>query len=353
MTAADAARLRRSAGDARRRLAEEGLPGVGGILDALDEVVAEAVRGPASEALAVYASRALTLVVRLPLPVRDRVVIDPTFATRDLVRALHRTPRHVVLALSGRQARLFEGVSGVLRPVVSGPFPFRRETPPDRSRHHGTGRLDRRGESRDTAPDTDFLSDVDQALGTYLRLHPAPLVLVGPVRTLAAFRRLSRNLGRLAGAVPGHHGSTSPGRLAELVRPVLDTYLHSREQEALGLLERRMNTGHAVSGLAAAWLAARYERPEMLVVEDGHYVPARLSPDGDLLLPAEDVEHPDVVDDAVDELLELVIQRGGWVALARDGVLAAHDGVALTLRGGTTSIAPPAASRAASDDPAP
>jgi hypothetical protein len=84
--------------------------------------------------------------------------------------------------------------------------------------------------------------------------------------------------------------------------------------------------------MTGAWLAARRERVEMLAVEEGLFFPARLSADGDVLTPATDVEHPDVLDDAVDELIETVLARGGWVALVRDGGLAAHGGVAVTLR---------------------
>jgi hypothetical protein len=107
--------------------------------------------------------------------------------------------------------------------------------------------------------------------------------------------------------------------LAGRTRPVLERYLHSRQQEALELLDRRTSSSRAVSGMSSAWLAARTERPEMLAVEQGLFFPARLSGDGDLLLPATDVEHPDVLDDAVDELIELVLDRGGWVALVDDG----------------------------------
>ena len=62
--------------------------------------------------------------------------------------------------------------------------------------------------------------------------------------------------------------------------------------------------------------------------------PARLSDDGDLVLPAPDVDHPDVVDDAVDEVIELVLGRGGWVALVAQGRLDHAGGIALTLRQG-------------------
>jgi len=157
-------------------------------------------------------------------------------------------------------------------------------------------------------------------------------VLVGGSRTVSRFRRLSRNTGRLAGVLTGHLTREPLTALVERIRPVLTSYLLSRQDEALALLDRR-RSGHAVvDGLDAAWLAARRERPEMLAVEEGFSRAARLSPDGDFLTPAEDVEHPDVVDDVVDELIETVLLRGGWVALVADGALADHDRVALTLR---------------------
>lgn len=330
MTVTDAARLRSLMAEANRRLAvEEPADAVPAVRVALDRAVAEAVESPTAQAVAVYASPTRREVFRLPVRVRDRVVVDPTFATRDLVRTLHRTPRHVVLVLSGRQARLLEAVGGVLRPVTRSPFPLIA----GRGRSRDAGRQDRGDRGGRAASGAEaFLRTVDQSLGTFLRLHPAPVILVGPEPTVSAFRGRSRHLGRLAGTVRGNHDGTSPSVLAELVRPVLEEYLRSREQEALALVERRTGAGRAVSGLAAAWLAARHELPEMLAVEENHYVPARLTPEGDLLLPAEDVEHPEVIDDAVDELIELVLNRGGWVALTRPGTLATHEGVALALR---------------------
>ena len=70
----------------------------------------------------------------------------------------------------------------------------------------------------------------------------------------------------------------------------------------------------------------------MLAVEEGFFYPARLSVDGDYVMPAADVDDPDVLDDAVDEVIETVLQRGGWVALVSDGTLAERGRVPLTLR---------------------
>lgn len=314
MTPGDAARLERLRLHALARLREEKLFGAeGGVVDALDRLVQEAVAAPADRGLAVYASAALARTVTMPVEVDDRTVVDPSFATRDLVRALHRTPRHAVLVLSERRAALFDGQSGRLAPVPGHHFPLDLTAP-------------------NLSDLTTAMRVVDRALGAHLRLHPAPLVVAGPERTVASFTAVSRHTARLAGVVHGAFEHAGLEDLAARSRPVLERYLLSRQDDALELLERRTGAHRVASGIASAWLAARTERPEMLAVEEGFRFPARLSPDGDLVTPAEDVEAPDVVDDLVDELIEAVLDRGGWVALVRDGLLAAHEGVALTVR---------------------
>nr|WP_239523688.1 hypothetical protein [Geodermatophilus normandii] len=308
MTEEDARRLHHLATAAAERLAGDRAPA--SLAAALAETVDGARHGATGAGIAVFVNSVVRQVVRLPVPVPDRVIVDPTFATRDLVRALHRTPRHVVLLLSGREARLLEGVADDLRPPPRSAFPL---------------------VVGDEAPDG-FLRRVDRALGTYLRLHPAPLVLLGGERTLARFRRLSGNTGRLAGAITADLTRAPLPALVPRIREVLEEYLLSRQAEALAHLDRRRSRHAVVQGIDAAWLAARRERPEMLAVEEGFTLAARLSPDGDFLIPADDVEHPDVVDDLVDELIETVLLRGGWVAFVTDGALADSGRVALTLR---------------------
>ena len=324
LTGPEAVRLDQLLAQATRRLRAEGLgEDATAALANLERLVGDVVGGPTSTGLALYAGPHTAVAVRLPVEVRERVVVDPTFATRDLVRSLHRTPRHAVLVLSSREARLFEGAGDQLRPARTSAFPLRDP----RQRQKDGARADR--EDKDTAA---FFRTVDRALATYLRLHPAPLVLGGSKRALATFTGLSANLGRLAGSIPVNLTTEPLSVLAERVRPALESYLLSRQQEALALLDERVGARRAVSGMTDAWRAARTGEPEMLAVEQGLFYPARLSDDGDLLVPATDVEHPEVIDDAVDELIELVLERRGWVALVDDGALAAHGGVVLTLR---------------------
>ncbi|MGY1833547.1 hypothetical protein ACI79P_00360 [Blastococcus sp. SYSU DS0510] len=310
MTDTDVRRLRRLADDAVARLAEGDHPDVHLLRTALDEVVAGASTLATGSGIGLYVSAHVREVVRLPVPVADRVVVDPSFATRDLVRALHRTPHHVALLLGEHEARLMVGVADDLRPPPRSAFPL----------------------TADGAPVDAFLRRVDEALGTYLQLHPAPLVLVGAEHVVGRFRRQSRNTHRLAGTLDANLTRSPVTTLVPRIREVLQAYLRSRQDEALEHLDRRRSRNAVVEGIDSCWLAARRERPEMLAVEEGFTYAARLSPDGDFLTRADDVEHPDVVDDVVDELIETVLLRGGWIAFVDDGALAEHGRVALTIR---------------------
>lgn len=330
MGAGAAARLARLVMQACDRLDSElGAADAASLRDRLEALSRDAMTRPTRDGVALYVGESHASAWALPVAVLDRAVVDPTFATRDLVRALHRTPRHVVLVLTDREARLFDGVGDTLLPAVTGPFPLVGARPPRAGRPSpATSR------SRVTEVDDEgeaFLRTVDRALGTYLRLHPAPLVLVGAPRTTARFRHLSRNVGRLAGTISGSHARTTLPVLTRLIRPVLDQYLHSRQAEALALLDQRVGAGQVVTGIRAVWLAARADRPEMLAVEESLFYPARVTDDGDFLDPATDVQHPDVIDDAVDEVIEIVLRRGGWIALVEDGALAAYDRIALSV----------------------
>jgi hypothetical protein len=313
LAADDRARLDTLVRQARRRLVREAMPGARLLADHLAEAV-ENLNAPVDRALALFASAACTARVDLPVEVVDRCVVDPTFATRDLVRGLHRTPRHVVLLLAADEARLLDGAGGSLVEITAG-FP---RTDPD----HRPG----------TPARPRFLRAVDAALSAYRRLHPSPLIVAAAQPTLSSFLALSKNTARLAGTITGNHLNTPHTELRGLVRGVIEGYLRSRQDEALALLATRDDEGRAVHGIDAAWLAARWERPEMLAVEEGYFLPARISPDGDTLVPADDPQEPDVCDDAVDELIEAVLSRGGWIALLADGTLPQDARVALALR---------------------
>ena len=61
----------------------------------------------------------------LPFTLNERVVVDETFFTRDLVHALNRTRRYWVVALSEQATRLFAATREDLEAITTGGFPMR------------------------------------------------------------------------------------------------------------------------------------------------------------------------------------------------------------------------------------
>jgi hypothetical protein len=282
----------------------------------------EASREPTGRALAIFVNQAVARRVRLPAPVRPRVVVERTFATRDLVQVLHRTPPHLVLVLHAGCAHLYRGYADTLHPVREHGFPFEQA-------------LDlAEGRRRDEDEARAFLDQVDSALGRARRAHPSPLVLAGSTSAVNAFTHSSRNLHRLAAALVGQDARDLAG-IQIATRAAMDRYLLSREAEALATLNRALasNPGTVVTGAVRCWEALHGGRPKMLVVEEGFFFPGRVTANG--VHPVGAAEGAgiaaDHLQDVVDDLVETVIERGGWVAFTKDGALERHGRIALLL----------------------
>jgi hypothetical protein len=326
MTSPDAKRLHGLVEDVDQQLREQGIPAQARLMRELASRVQHVSGQPTDRALAIYVSLAVSRTFRLSVPVTARAVVEHTFATRPLVTSLHRTPPHVLLLLHPTCAHLYQGADGGLRLVGSrdsfqGPRPVRV---PQQSRAH----------VNDAAPDQadGFLRAVDHLLGHYRAEHPSPLVLGGSPHVVDRFRALSRNLDRLAGRIPPTRGETASD-LARASSEVVEHYLRSRREEAMSDLRAALASRpvDVDSGMAACWHAVHQRVPSMLLVEHDFVCPGWPE---DYAVPASGPRtRPEVpVHDLVDDLIEVVIMRGGQLALLDRGDLAAHGRVALLSR---------------------
>jgi hypothetical protein len=278
------------------------------LLERLHALADEAETLPARRGVALFASPSRTALVHLDVDVRDRTVVDDTFATRDLVEQARRNVAYEVATVSERRVRVFRGAGVSLEPVEGRGLP-----------------LERRDEESDHSWERRVL-EVLRRLG-----GPAtPLVLVGAERRVAA---LVRSGGvDPAGIVRGNHDVTSTAELAELARPHVAAWHASRNAAVLDRLGSARGRRLLATGLDELWWLARDGRVELLVVERSAAVPVRIVGDHLETVPPEDAEAPDVVDDAVDDLIEAVLLRRGDVAIVPDGTLGAGDGLAGALR---------------------
>src|SRR5215510_7202489 len=281
------------------------------------------------EGLALFASRNVATAIQLPFRPRARVVIDETFATRDLVYSLNRSARYRVLVLTEKPTRLFDATTNVLTEYAAKPFPMVHTGPGGASRLPG-GQGINRSAVRDDAH-RQFFRKVDDALAAVQKDDHLPLVLVGVDRHIAFYQEVTKDPDAIVGVVAGSHDDPNPAALGRLVWPVFKSGATLTRTRALARLHQAVSANRHASGIDQVWRAAFEKRCQTLLVETDFEYPADLSPQGDRLLPYSG-RGAAALDDAVDEVIERVIANGGDVFFYDPGVLDLHQRIAAVLR---------------------
>jgi len=234
-----------------------------------------------------------------------------------------------VLSLSEQATRLFAATREDLEEITTSGFPMRHAGPGgDEPLPGGVGvntsayRDDRHRQ---------FFRDVDKTFRTFTADDSLPLALAGVDRYLAFFREVSA-ASQVIATLPGNVDHLSAHDLGRRIWPSVSEGFTTLRREVLQHLEAARGQHRVASTLGEVWHLAGLGRGKVLVVEEGFHQPARLNEWGQLNLNIDDPTAPDVLDDAVDETITMVLDKGGQVVFVEDGELALHDRIAMILR---------------------
>jgi hypothetical protein len=301
---------------------------VAAVVNNLKTLVREVDWNHTLEGLALFASPKHSAAMNLPFRVKPRVSVDETYATRDLAYAFNRTPLYRVLVLS-HESRLYDGWTTVLEEHRGKPFPLTHRGPGGATKLPG-GQGVNRSAARDAAQRA-YFKKVDEAVASVQQADPAPLLLAGVERNLAFFREVTSQAKSIVGMLAGNHDRTTPNALGKLVWPVFDAAETLRRTEALVTLDDAVSAGRHASGIDQVWRAAVDAKCRLLLVEKDFSYPADLSDDGYRLLKFTN-KGPASLDDAVDEVIERVVNTGGEVFFYSPSDLEVHQKIAAVLR---------------------
>lgn len=322
----DRLRLRHLVERAERSLREDHARHADAALGQLTAAVAAVDLTHPEDGLAIYATADTHTVHLLPFAVPERVVVDRSFATRELLLGMQRTPRWRVVALSLTETRVVDGFGVRAAECVTAGFPMHTDARGEADTPHKDRPVhDDRPEAFRAA-----FRAVDRALTELQRSDPRVLVVAGPERDLAYFDEVTAHADAIAGRVTGSHLTTNPAELARLIAPVLAQHEARLRDHAIAALVDAVGRRRAATGTIEVWNAARQGRGHLLVVEEGHTVPARIEGDDLELLDTDDL--PRAYDDAIDEIAELVLRHGGEVVFVEADRLDDYASVGMVLR---------------------
>ena len=327
----DPIRVKNLVEQASKRLLEEfSKREIAPLLDRLEKLAEDIDYRYTLKGLALFANRDFSRAVQLPFTLKENVNVGETFVTRDLVYALNRTPRYWTLVLSEKPTRLYEGTRDTLIEVQEGGFPIIHEGPGGEQSLPG-------GFGIEKTTDRDeyhrkFFRQIDAALKPFLADDPLPLIVVGVNRFLAFFNAVTDHKDAILATLQGSHDKTSPSELAKLVWPLVKDALAEQRQTVFSELDKAVGERKVASTINGVWRLANEGRGYLLLVEEDFHFPARVDETGRQLTPADDATAPDVIDDAVDDLIETVLSKQGRVVFVENGQLETHQRIALILR---------------------
>ncbi len=313
--------------EARARLSEEfSKRELAPFVQNLEKLVSEIEYPHTLDGLALYISPVFAKLYYLPFAVPTRVIIDQTFATRDLVYGMHRSLRYWVLLLSQASTRLLAGTGETLEEVVDQNFPMQMTGPGATTAlpyDSDSSYLDDRHRR--------FFQQVDNAFSSYTQNEVLPLVAGGVDRQVAFFQEVSQHNQAIAGTLSGNFDKATPHELTPSVWSIVQSFRETQQMNALQELEDAVSAQKVVSTIEEAWRLANEGRGKLLLVEKNYHLPAIMTENNQLEL-VDAAGGTEVMDDAVDEVIEVVLAKGGNAVLVEDGALSIHRKIALILR---------------------
>lgn len=290
------------------------------------------------EGLGLFVSDEVQLLVDYPFRVARKIVVDKKFETRDLLYKAAYSYPYFVLLLEPEKASLFYGVLQHLEEVSDQNFPclagddYDYQHPVRSASSYSHAHLKSfeadKAEFQKVRYRT-FLSNVNDLLSDYL-LGTARLILCGQRTHTAAFLNQSRHDARVISVLNGDYGKLSAPELTELVTPIIEASLEERMKDEINKLAEMAGEGMAETGYENVRQAITDGRGSKLLVEKEY--PYSDTPYSEKIPHIRIEQYGNGITDAVDELIDLMLDKKGQVLLVGKDMLKPYGHIALITR---------------------
>lgn len=292
-----------------------------------------------AQGLGIYLSPRILEVVYFPFPVKEKIVLDNSFETRDLYYLQQfLMPYHVFVCGKDRLA-LYAGTGDDLTEINDGVFPAHYEDDYEYARPAiGTsfgGSL--KGFEKDKGDlvkkrTHSFISKTVKHLLKYTNNSTKPLIIAGTKTQLSALKNMPELKGKIAAEIVGSYTEQTLPKLREKVLEALTKYMEQRTENLVHDFKENDRPDRIAKGLQETWQAVQEGRGRLLLVEKDYARPSYLRKSDPSLYLFPPKGKYTIVPDAVDNIIERMHDQGGKVVFAKSNKLRAFDSIALLLR---------------------
>lgn len=322
----NAIRLKKMVKDSSDRLEKElGKRDAAGLVEKIRNLASKVDISRTLDGLALFVSKDVEAMADIPFRVRERMIIDKTFATRDLIMGVNRGTHYYILDLSLHRARLLSCFRDQAQEITENGFPVESEFP--------LLELNPTDFSREKEKQIkEFFNKVDKLFLAHYQDDSVKLVLAGVQKNLALYREVADVKRLIYEQLEGNYEILSAHDLGKKAWEVVKEKNKVERHNALNEIQKAVSTRKVSSGISEVWRAAAEGRVNMLVVEEDYHISAGLEQNHTLVLDTSNLPDNEIMPDAVDEVAEVVIQKGGKVVFVDNGTLGQYHKIAAVLR---------------------
>ena len=154
--------------------------------------------------------------------------------------------------------------------------------------------------------------------------------MLGAERILGHFKSITKHAGLVVDYIPGNYEELSFEELKVVLSPSISDWKKVKQKDILNRLDEAASKKKLAIGMTDVWREAMRKKGRLLVVEKNYQYAAQLGNGNDLL---EELLEPynkfSYIRDAVDDVMEKVLENGGDVEFVDAEVLKDYQHIAL------------------------
>jgi hypothetical protein len=292
--------------------------------------------------LGLFVSNKVALSVQFPFIVEEKVSISNHFELKDLLYMVNHSNTYYVLLLDEKQACLYSGQFNVLHKIQDSNFPivytddYEYEKPSRMNSYSGRSNISSFEKDKSTLQKSrhlSFLKSVDELLDVYISKNDSQVIICGVKTLTASFLNHSKHDNKIIGVLHGNYSHLNEIELGQLVSPLLQAEQEEKMLDEISDLEEKKGEGLVEEGIFDVWTAITEGRGYILLVEKDYDVTVYYDKSYPMEILITPPKHsPGILENAVDRLIEMHLNKKGKVLFLNNDMLADHKQIALITR---------------------
>jgi Bacterial archaeo-eukaryotic release factor family 3 len=278
------------------------------------------------KSIAIFVSPVFEKVLYLDIAVEEKIIVDESFEIRDLVYSKKQLHKYLVLLLSSNESRIYLGNSETFVRIVSNTS---KSVAMENDAPERVANFSDVTDHKEILMNK-FLQHIDNGLDIILNAYHLPLFVLGVDRILGHFKKLTKHTSAVIEYVHGNYEEATTDELKKILQPYITDWQKVKQKDLLNQLEEAAGKNKLAVGMREVWREAMNQKGRLLVVEKNYMYAAQHGGSEEVIYKTiEPYNKFSYIKDAVDDVMEKVLENGGDVEFVDEGVLKDYKHIAL------------------------